>query len=133
MARHNLIDLGYNLLSDSIRYLLIDIPNNTLRKIQLKMRFEVCHFVLEVFLNISFDTPFDILGESAEALLYIQIDRLLDVLDEILSLLEISLQLFLVLFASLKVLDLRVEVLDYILSILLIFELLFFDCHVHLV
>ena len=55
------------------------------------------------------------------------------ILTQILSNLEISLQLFLVLFASLKVLDLRVEVLDYILSILLIFELLFFDCHVHLV
>lgn len=120
MVWHNFVHLGYNLLSNCVWNLLVNVSDNAFGEINFEMWFEVCHFILEILLNVCFDTPLDILGESIEALLYIQIDLLRHIFNEVFSLLQISLQLLLMSFARLEVLNFGIEVLDYILSILLI-------------
>ena len=112
---------------------MVNVSDYTFCEINFEMRFEVGHFILEILLNVCFNTPLDILGESIEALLYIQIDLLRHILNEVFSLLQISLQLLLMSFARLEVLNFGIEVLDYILGILRVLQLLFFYRHVHLV
>lgn len=133
MVWHNLVHLGHNLLSNCIWDLLVYVSDNAFCEINFKMWFEVGHFILEILLNVCFDTPLDILGESVEALLNIQIDLLRHILNEVFTFLQISLQLLLMSFTCLEVLNFGVEVLDYILGILRVLQLLFFYRHVHLV